>query len=117
MVKLGCADGLVCGTFGRREHIANTCRASSEPGWSGPLLHAMNLLMLPGPFGLHWRYPSNYDPTAERLTDMALLAEIRSFGITPRWPCFLHSTFGTELTSLKMREVPARLGERAPGGG
>jgi malate dehydrogenase (oxaloacetate-decarboxylating)(NADP+) len=50
----------------------------------------------------------NYDPSAEQLADMTLLAaeEIRNFGIQPKVALLSHSTFGTEdtPTSLKMRE-------------
>jgi malate dehydrogenase (oxaloacetate-decarboxylating)(NADP+) len=60
----------------------------------------------------------NYDPTAEQLADMTLLAaeEIRNFGITPKVALLSHSTFGTEdtPTSLKMRDVLERLSQRAP---
>jgi len=60
----------------------------------------------------------NYDPTAEQLADMTLLAakEISNFGIQPKVALLSHSTFGTEdtPTSLKMRKVLALLNERAP---
>ncbi|MBU3696738.1 NADP-dependent malic enzyme [Dechloromonas sp.] len=118
MVKLGYADGLVCGTFGRhethREYVQSVI--GTQPGLDR--YYAMNLLMLPGRTVFIGDTYVNYDPTAEELTDMALLAceEIRNFGITPKVALLSHSTFGTEdtPTSLKMREVLAHLGERAP---
>ena len=118
MVKLGYADGLVCGTFGRhethREYVQSVI--GTQPGLDR--YYAMNLLMLPGRTVFIGDTYVNYDPSAEQLTDMALLAceEIRNFGITPKVALLSHSTFGTEdtPTSLKMREVLSLLNERAP---
>ena len=60
----------------------------------------------------------NYDPSAEQLVDMTLMAaeEIRNFGIVPKVALLSHSTFGTENTptAVKMREVLAELNRRAP---
>jgi len=118
MVRLGYADGLICGTFGRhethREYVQSVIGTRPELD----RYYAMNLLMLPGRTVFIGDTYVNYDPSAEQLTDMTLLAaeEIRNFGIQPKVALLSHSTFGTENTptSLKMREVLARLGERAP---
>ena len=118
MVKLGYADGLVCGTFGRHETHREYVQSVIGTQAGLDRYYAMNLLMLPGRTVFIGDTYVNYDPTAEQLTDMALLAceEIRNFGITPKVALLSHSTFGTEdtPTSLKMREVLVRLGERAP---
>ncbi len=118
MVKLGYADGLVCGTFGRHETHREYVQSVIGTQAGLDRYYAMNLLMLPGRTVFIGDTYVNYNPTAEQLTDMALLAceEIRNFGITPKVALLSHSTFGTEdtPTSLKMREVLARLGERAP---
>jgi malate dehydrogenase (oxaloacetate-decarboxylating)(NADP+) len=118
MVRLGYADGLICGTFGRhethREYVQ--CVIGTQAGLDR--YYAMNLLMLPGRTVFIGDTYVNYDPSAEQLTDMTLLAaeEIRNFGITPKVALLSHSTFGTENTptSQKMREVLTRLNERAP---
>ncbi len=118
MVRLGYADGLICGTFGRhethREYVQEVI--GTQPGTSR--YSTMNLLMLPGRTVFIADTYVNYDPTAEELTEMTLLAaeEIRNFGIIPKVALLSHSTFGTEdtPTSLKMRQVLAMLGERAP---
>ena len=118
MVRLGYADGLICGTFGRhethREYVQNVI--GTRQGLDR--YYAMNLLMLPERTVFIGDTYVNYDPTAEQLADMTLLAceEIRNFGITPKVALLSHSTFGTEdtPTSLKMREVLAQLSERAP---
>ncbi|PKO88170.1 MAG: NADP-dependent malic enzyme [Betaproteobacteria bacterium HGW-Betaproteobacteria-12] len=118
MVHLGYADGLICGTFGRhethREYVQNVIGTRADLD----RYYAMNLLMLPGRTVFIGDTYVNYDPSAEQLSDMALLAaeEIRNFGIQPKVALLSHSTFGTEdtPTSRKMREVLARLQERAP---
>ncbi|MBL8430284.1 MAG: NADP-dependent malic enzyme [Dechloromonas sp.] len=118
MVRLGYADGLICGTFGRHEthrHYVESVIGNQE---GVDRCYAMNLLMLPGRTVFIGDTYVNYDPTAEQLADMTLLAaqEIRNFGIQPKVALLSHSTFGTENTptSLKMREVLAILSQRAP---
>ncbi len=118
MVKLGYADGLICGTFGRhethREYVQNVIGTRADQD----RYYAMNLLMLPERTVFIGDTYVNYDPSAEQLADMTLLAaeEIRNFGITPKVALLSHSTFGTEdtPTSLKMRDVLAQLSQRAP---
>ncbi|WP_303786575.1 NADP-dependent malic enzyme [Azovibrio restrictus] len=118
MVRLGHADGLICGTFGRHdlhrdyvEHIIGTA-----PGVSN--YATMNMLMLPGRTVFIADTYVNYDPSAEQLAEMTLLAcdEIRKFGIQPKVALLSHSTFGSEdtPTSIKMRQVLALLNARAP---
>ena len=118
MVHLGYADGLVCGTFGRhevhRQYVQNVI--GTQAGLDR--CYAMNLLMLPGRTVFIADTYVNYDPTAEQLADMTLLAadHIRSFGIQPKVALLSHSTFGTEdtPTAIKMRQVLQLLNQRAP---
>ena len=118
MVRLGYADGLVCGTFGNheahRKYVQNVI--GNQVGLDR--CYAMNMLMLPGRTVFIADTYVNYDPTAEQLADMTLLAaeEIRNFGMQPKVALLSHSTFGNEdtPTSLKMREVLALLSQRAP---
>ena len=118
MVHLGYADGLICGTFGR--HGAHRQYVQDVIGIQGGLdsYYAMSLLMLPGRTVFIADTYVNYDPSAEQLADMTLLAaeEIRNFGMQPKVALLSHSTFGTAdtPTSLKMRQVQAILGQRAP---
>ncbi|MBN8285089.1 NADP-dependent malic enzyme [Zoogloea sp.] len=119
MLRLGHADGLICGTLGRHEahrgHVQNVI--GTREGLDR--YYAMNLLMLPERTVFIGDTYVNYDPSASQLVDMTLLAaeEIRNFGITPKVALLSHSSFGTDdsPTALKMREVLACLGERAPG--
>jgi len=119
MVHLGYADGLICGTFGR--HETHRHYVENVIGMQDGLdrYYTMNLLMLPGRTVFIADTYVNYDPSAEQLADMTLLAaeEIRNFGMQPKVALLSHSTFGTESTptALKMREVLALLNLRAPG--
>jgi malate dehydrogenase (oxaloacetate-decarboxylating)(NADP+) len=118
MVRLGHADGLICGTFGRhdlhREYVQNVI--GTAPGVKN--YSTMNLLMLPGRTVFVADTYVNYDPSADQLADMTIEAaeEIRRFGIVPKVALLSHSSFGTENTptAQKMREVLRLLGERAP---
>jgi len=119
MVRLGYADGLICGTFGRhethRQYVQNVI--GTQPGLDR--YYTMNLLMLPGRTVFIGDTYVNYDPSAEQLADMTLLAaaEIRNFGMRPKVALLSHSTFGTEdtPTAVKMRQTLALLNQRAPG--
>ncbi len=117
-VKLGMADGLICGTFGRHQlhryyvkHVIGTRQEASS-------YYTLNLLMLPGRTVFIGDTYVNYDPSAEQLAEMTLLAaeEVRRFGIVPKVALLSHSTFGTDdsPTSIKMRKVLQLLEEQAP---
>ena len=118
MVHLGYADGLICGTFGR--HEVHREYVQSVIGTQSGLdrYYAINLLLLPGRTVFVGDTYVNYDPSAEQLADMTLLAaeEIRNFGLVPKVALLSHSTFGTAdtPTSEKMRTVLAELNRRAP---
>jgi len=118
MVHLGYADGLICGTFGRHETHREYVQSVIGTRVNHDRYYAMNLLMLPERTVFIGDTYVNYDPSAEQLAEMTLLAaeEIRNFGVTPKVALLSHSTFGTEdtPTSLKMRDVLQRLSERAP---
>jgi malate dehydrogenase (oxaloacetate-decarboxylating)(NADP+) len=79
----------------------------------------MNLLMLPGRTVFIADTYVNYDPSADQLADMTLLAaeEIRNFGMQPKVALLSHSTFGTQNTptAIKMREVLGMLNAARPG--
>ena len=117
-VRLGMADGLICGTFGRHplhryyiKHVIGT-----NPRASG--YYTINLLILPGRTVFIGDTYVNYDPSAEQLAEMTQLAadEVRRFGMTPKVALLSHSSFGTEdtPTSQKMRRVLELLQGAAP---
>ena len=118
MVRLGYADGMVCGTFGRYElhltHVENII--GNAPGVTS--LAAMNLLMLPGRTVFVADTYVNYNPTVDELVQTTLLAaeEVRRFGIAPKVALLSHSSFGGHdtPTAEKMRALLARLRDVAP---
>ncbi|MEY4591844.1 MAG: hypothetical protein RIR18_739 [Pseudomonadota bacterium] len=118
MVRLGYADGMICGTFGRHEAHRDYVNSviGTAPGVNK--YATMNLLMLPGRTVFITDTYVNYDPSAEQLASTTLLAaeEIRRFGITPKVALLSHSTFGTHdtPTSIKMRATLALLRKLAP---
>jgi malate dehydrogenase (oxaloacetate-decarboxylating)(NADP+) len=80
--------------------------------------YAMNMLLLPERTVFICDTYVNFDPTAEQVAEMAVLAaeEIRRFGITPKAALLSHSSFGTsdQPTAVKMRQALALIQARAP---
>src|SRR5262249_51210077 len=79
---------------------------------------AMNMLLLPKRTVFICDTYVNYDPTAEQIAEMTVLAaeEIRRFGITPKVALLSHSNFGAENTptAVKMRKALQILETCAP---
>ena len=118
MVSRDDADAMICGTFGP---FAAHIKAIDEvigmrPGVS--TYGAMNTLMMDGRQVTIVDTHVNYDPSAEQLADLTLLAaeELRRFGVIPKVALLSHSNFGTtnHPTACKMRAVLALLRARAP---
>ncbi len=118
LLRHGYADGLLCGTFGKHSlhlhYIADVI--GLKPGVEH--FYALNMLLLPGRSLFIGDTYVNYDPTAEQLAEMAILAaeEIKRFGLAPKVALLSHSSFGTEdtPTARKMRAVLRLLEETAP---
>ena len=118
MLHKGEVDGLICGT------------------WSTPLTHlkyvnevignrkgvstyaAMNGLILPDRQVFLVDTHINYDPTAEQLAEITVMAaeEMRRFGIQPKAALLSHSNFGSsdQPSAIKMRETLAMVKKKAP---
>jgi malate dehydrogenase (oxaloacetate-decarboxylating)(NADP+) len=118
MLHKGEVDGLICGT------------------WSTPLTHlnyvnqvignrkgvstyaAMNGLILPDRQVFLVDTHINYDPTAEQLAEITVMAaeEMRRFGIQPKAALLSHSNFGSsdQPSAIKMRETLALVKKKAP---
>ncbi len=113
MLKLGFADGMLCGTFG--QHSAHAAFIRTVLGLQQGVgnYYTMNVLSLPGRTVCLADTYINYDPTAEQVVEMTCLAaeELRRFGMTPKVALLSHSSFGTENTptAAKMREALQRL--------
>ena len=118
LLRRGDADAMICGAVGRyHTHLRHVAQViGKERGIRG--FATLSGLILPqGPLFLTDTYVS-YDPTAEQLAEITLLAadQVRRFGIEPRVALLSHSNFGSEETPSagKMREVLALLEAWAP---
>ena len=118
MVHRGAADGMICGSFGT--HALHLQYVDQVIGLRPGVKHyyAMNVLLLPKRTVFICDTYVNFDPSAEQVAEMAVLAaeEIRRFGITPKAALLSHSSFGTSEmpTAVKMREALALIQARAP---
>ena len=109
MIHRGDADGMLCGTFGthdlHRHYVAQVLGLRHGV----KTYAAMNALMLPDRTVFIADTYVNYDPTAEQLAEITMLAaeEIRRFGITPKVALLSHSSFGSSefASAKKMQEV------------
>ncbi len=118
LMHMGEVDAMLCGVVGRYD---NHLRFIDEVIGLRPGVNhfaAMNALLLPRRTVFICDTYVNYDPTAEQIAEMTLLAaeEIRRFGIVPKVALLSHSSFGTAdtPTAVKMRRALQLLGERAP---
>jgi malate dehydrogenase (oxaloacetate-decarboxylating)(NADP+) len=119
LMRMGEADAMLCGVVG---HYDNHLRFIDEVIGLGPGAKnyaAMNMLLLPQRTVFICDTYVNYDPTAEQIAEMTVLAaeEIRRFGIQPRVALLSHSSFGTASTptAVKMRRALGLLESLAPG--
>jgi malate dehydrogenase (oxaloacetate-decarboxylating)(NADP+) len=107
MLRLGHADGMLCGTHGDySEHLECVSKAIGF-GAGRHIFAAMNMLMLPQHTILICDTYINADPTAEELAEITVMAadEMHRFGITPRVALLSHSSFGNSdaVSARKMR--------------
>ncbi len=118
LVRLGAADGMICGTGGPfSEHLRYIDQViGKKPG--SRVYAAMNTLMLPGRQLTLVDTHVNIDPDAEQLAEITVAAadELRRFGILPKVALLSHSNFGSSdhPSALKMREALALLRKLAP---
>jgi len=118
MIHRGEADGMLCGTYGTHaQHLNYIDQVIGRRKGAGHF-YAMNAVMLPGRTVFICDTYVNYDPTAEQIAEMTVLAgdEIRRFGITPRAALLSHSSFGSHDTpnAVKMRRALELIRERSP---
>ena len=111
-------DGMICGTWGQTSlHLQYIDQViGRRPG-----VHTyacMNGLLLPGRQVFLVDTHVNYDPTADQLAEITVMAaeEMVRFGIKPKAALLSHSNFGSSNhpSALKMREVLALLRTQAP---
>ena len=117
-IHRGEADGMLCGTFGTHDlHLHYVDQVlGRRPGVDH--YYAMNVLILPKRTIFICDTYVNFDPTAEQVAEMTVLAaeEIRRFGLTPRVALLSHSNFGTSdrPTAVKMRQALELIARRSP---
>ena len=118
LLKLGYADGLICGVSGRFAHHLRQVEEIIGKAPGRNTLAAMNHLLLPGRALFICDTHVNECPTAEQLAEITLMAaeNVRRFGITPKVALLSHSNFGTSqsASALKMREALERVRAQAP---
>jgi len=126
MLHKGYVDGLICGTWGNTAlHLQYIDQViGKRPGGSPStpqdvhIYAAMNGLMLPGRQVFLVDTHVNYDPTAEELCEITVMAaeEMMRFGFKPKAALLSHSNYGSsnEPSAIKMRKTLALLQEQAP---
>lgn len=118
LLHMRAADAMLCGLIGRYDsHLRFVDHVIGlRPGVKN--YAAMNALLLPNRTVFICDTYVNYDPTAEQIAEMTVLAaeEIRRFGITPKAALLSHSSFGAAgtPTAAKMRRALAMIEELAP---
>jgi malate dehydrogenase (oxaloacetate-decarboxylating)(NADP+) len=126
LLHKGEVDGMICGTWGTTalhlQYIDQVIgkrpdgRLGTSP--SAQTYACMNGLMLPGRQVFLVDTHVNYDPSAQELADITVMAalEMKRFGFRPKAALLSHSNFGSsnEPSAVKMRQTLALLTEQAP---
>lgn len=117
-VELGDADAMLCGSFGPYDLHLDIVR--NVVGLASGIQDCSALRLLIVPQGHVFIADTNvtYDPTAEEIAEMAVLAskEVQRFGMEPKVALVSHSNFGSYDTPSagKMRAALQILKETAP---
>jgi malate dehydrogenase (oxaloacetate-decarboxylating)(NADP+) len=126
LLHKGEVDGMICGTWGgtanHLEYIDQVIgkRAGGSPSTPQDVrtYACMNGLMLPGRQVFLVDTHVNYDPTAEELTEITVMAaeEMLRFGLKPKAALLSHSNFGSsnQPSAIKMRRTLELLQTQAP---
>ena len=118
LVRMGAADAMLCGTYSQpQEHLHYISEVIGlRPGVG--VFATMNILLLPGRTLFICDTQVNFDPSAEQVAEIALLAaeEMRRFGLTPKVALLSHSNFGSsgDAYARKMGQARTLLEQLAP---
>ena len=118
LLHKGEVDGMICGTWGStNQHLAYIDQIiGRRPGVN--TYACMNGLILPGRQVFLVDTHVNYDPTAEQLAEITILAaeEMLRFGVSPKAALLSHSSFGSsnQPSAVKMRDALALVQAQAP---
>ncbi|MEJ6005890.1 NADP-dependent malic enzyme [Paucibacter sp. AS339] len=118
MLHKGEVDGMLCGTWSNTAmHLQYIDQViGKRPGVKN--YACMNGLILPGRQVFLVDTHVNYDPTAEQLAEITVMAaeELMRFGIRPKAALLSHSNFGSsnQPSAIKMREALGLIQAAAP---
>ena len=118
MLHKGEVDGLICGTWTTPDaHLHYIDQVIGHR--KGVSTYAcMNALLLPDRQVFLVDTHINYDPSAEQLAEITIMAaeEMKRFGVVPKAALLSHSNFGSsnQPTAIKMRQTLALVQARAP---
>ena len=118
MLHKGEVDGLICGTWTTPDaHLHYIDQVIGlRKGIS--TYACMNALLLPDRQVFLVDTHINYDPSAEQLAEITIMAaeEMKRFGVVPKAALLSHSNFGSSKheSAVKMRHTLALVQERAP---
>src|SRR6478672_3058296 len=117
LLKTGEVDGMLCGTWGSTAMHLSYIDQVIGLREGAKTYAAMNCLLLPGRQVMLVDTHVNYDPTAEQVAEITVMAaeEMLRFGIKPKAALLSHSNYGTSNmpSAVKMREALALLQARA----
>ncbi len=118
LLHKGQVDGLIAGTWGQTNMHLHYIDQVIGKRVGVNTYACMNGLLLPERQVFLVDTHVNYDPTAEQLAEITLMAaeEMLRFGITPRAALLSHSNFGSSdmPSAVKMRQTLALLKVQAP---
>ncbi|MDH4450141.1 MAG: NADP-dependent malic enzyme [Rhodoferax sp.] len=126
LLHKGDVDGLICGTWGTTAtHLQYIDQVIGKRHGGSPstpqdvqIYACMNGLMLPNRQIFLVDTHVNYDPSAEQLCEITVMAaeEMMRFGFKPKAALLSHSNFGSsnEPSAVKMRRTLELLREQAP---
>jgi len=118
LLHKGEVDGMLCGTWSNTAmHLQYIDQViGKRPGVKN--FACMNGLILPGRQIMLVDTHVNYDPTAEQLAEITIMAaeEMKRFGLLPKAALLSHSNFGSsnQPSAVKMRDALALIQQAAP---
>jgi len=126
LLHKGDVDGLICGTWGTTglhlhyidQVIGKRKRGATADATDVNAYACMNGLLLPGRQVFLVDTHVNYDPSAEQIAEITIMAaeEMLRFGFKPKAALLSHSNFGSsnEPSAVKMRHALALIQTQAP---
>jgi len=118
LLHKGEVDGLLCGTWGNTAMHLQYIDQVIGLREGAKTYACMNSLLLPGRQVMLVDTHVNYDPTAEQLAEITVMAaeEMLRFGLRPKAALLSHSNFGSsnQPSAVKMRDALALLQRDAP---